>query len=96
MVLGEFYWKQRSRSEWLKSGDRNTKFFHSKASQWIHKNEIRGLENSQAEWVQDKNGIVIEIENYFCNIFSRILPDDVVINLVLKGVERRVTSKMSE
>ncbi|KAK3218735.1 hypothetical protein Dsin_012705 [Dipteronia sinensis] len=39
----ERYWRQRSRIEWLKYGDRDTRFFHMKATVRRARNKITGL-----------------------------------------------------
>ncbi|KAK8684332.1 hypothetical protein V6N13_040362 [Hibiscus sabdariffa] len=39
----EQYWAQRSRVNWLQFGDRNSAYFHARASGRKKKNRIRGL-----------------------------------------------------
>jgi hypothetical protein len=45
----EILWRQKSRIQWLKEGDRNTKFFHRSTIQRRHANRITQLitENGQ-------------------------------------------------
>lgn len=43
----ELYWHQRSQVAWLKSGDRNTSFFHSKATNRRRKNRIDKIKDDR-------------------------------------------------
>lgn len=47
MDLEERMWSQRSKTEWLRYGDQNTKYFHCRATERNKKNFISGLENDQ-------------------------------------------------
>ncbi|KAL5775024.1 hypothetical protein ACOSP7_012581 [Xanthoceras sorbifolium] len=62
----EQFWRQRSRAMWLKEGDRNTRFFHSKATQRRRRNRIVGLMGDDGRW-RDK---IEEIERVVVDFYS--------------------------
>ena len=43
-------WRQRSKVAWLRDGDRNTRFFHSTASQRRRRNYITKLHDANGGW----------------------------------------------
>ena len=55
---------------WLKHGDRNTKFFHSKASQRRRWNFIEGIKNADGVWVEEVEDVAEVASDYFMNIFN--------------------------
>ncbi|KAL5565591.1 hypothetical protein UlMin_028755 [Ulmus minor] len=50
----ERYWRQRSKDLWLKCGDRNSEFFHQKASAYKSKNSITGLVDINENWCDEE------------------------------------------
>ena len=86
-------WKHRSKSFWYQSGDRNTRFFHSVASQRQQKNRIIGLEDSNGVWQGDKENIQSIILNYFSSIYQSNQPSQ--FNPVIEAIERKVTDEMN-
>ena len=57
LMKQEIFSAHRSRISWLKHGDKNTKFFHSKASQWRRRNYIQGVKNYDGDWVEEVDDI---------------------------------------
>ena len=69
----EIHWAQNSRVKWLKSGDRNSKFFHLYASMRRNKNNISSLEINGKKEVNPEV-IRIEAQNYFTQVFYEDSP----------------------
>lgn len=62
-------WEQRSKITWLKEGDRNTRYFHNKASVRKKKNHISCLKDNIGLWQEGENRDKI-ILDYFTTLFT--------------------------
>ncbi|KAK9988414.1 hypothetical protein SO802_028653 [Lithocarpus litseifolius] len=92
LLKQEIYWAQRSRILWLKHGDKNTKFFHSKASQRRRKNFIKGIQCTQGNWVDEEEEIAKVATDYFDNLFCAGTCDQ--MEECLNAVPRKVSPDM--
>ena len=68
----EMIWMQRSRISWLKEGDRNTKYFQSKAVWRARKNKIRSLTDSIGGVHSDFTELAGMANDYFERIMQLI------------------------
>jgi hypothetical protein len=67
----EMWWKQRSRADWLQHGDKNTKYFHMKASQRRKRNRITELKDNNGHVVRDYEDIEKILVEHFQNLFQK-------------------------
>lgn len=81
-IKEETFWRQRSRIQWLKEGDRNTKFFHKVAFSQRSANSILGL-TINGVWSQDLGAIGSEVEDYYINLYKEEFP----VRPMLDGME---------
>ncbi|KAL0414234.1 UNVERIFIED_CONTAM: hypothetical protein Sradi_1625100 [Sesamum radiatum] len=70
----EIKWKQRGKSPWLAEGNRNTAFFHAKASQRRKTNHIDKLKDENGVWREDEESVQDAFQSYFHTIFSLVKP----------------------
>nr|POE56060.1 hypothetical protein CFP56_72374 [Quercus suber] len=86
-------WHQRSRSCWAKSGDKNTRYFHEKASSRKQKNTVFGLMDETNQWQEDPTIVKTIAINYYQNLFS--ISHTSVQDELLDAIEARVSEPMN-
>ncbi|KAL0003813.1 hypothetical protein SO802_011374 [Lithocarpus litseifolius] len=90
----EIFWNQRSRVQWLKEGDRNTKFFHHRASKRKKKYTILGIKDENGTWCDTNETIAGAAIQYFKDIYTSSQPS--CFNDVIGAIPSRVTNEMNE
>lgn len=90
----ELFWLQRSRIQWLKSGDRNTGFFHAATRQRRLINTLSVLEDDKGREVFEDNQICAVIAGYFNNIFKSNGNED--FEKLKDVLPRKITDEMNQ
>lgn len=85
----EIMWKQRSRVQWLREGDRNTQFFHSRASNRRKQNNILRLKGEDGRWVENEEEVCSLVSRYFSDLFSSSSPQH--CNSVVEDIDQSLT-----
>jgi hypothetical protein len=67
----EMMWLQRSRISWLREGDRNTKYFHRRASRRKKKNRISKLKRADGSWTVDAKEMEEITRTFFQDLYSK-------------------------
>ena len=86
-------WFQRSRSPWAVHGDKNSKYFHRRATQRLRRNRIDGIRDSQGRWCLDPSKVASAILDFYSNLFSS--PHTCQPNVVLDSIQCIVTNDMN-
>ncbi|KAF7820561.1 ribonuclease H [Senna tora] len=68
----ETLWFQKSRSDWIRDGDRNTKYYHTKAITRRRRNKILMLKNQSGQWVED----LTEIRNIIVEFYKELFREE--------------------
>jgi hypothetical protein len=90
----EMMWLQRSRIDWLREGDRNTKFFHSKAVWRARKNKIKKLRDDSGAWQENSKIMGRMATDFFKNLFKA--DASLAYEPVLDLFDEKITPEMNE
>lgn len=90
----QLYWKQKSRANWLREGDRNTKFFHAKTKQRRARNRLTKLKNPRGGWAESEEDIERVAAEHFQVLFTSSSPGN--FDEALRYVTEKVTTQFNE
>jgi hypothetical protein len=89
----ERLWRQRSRAEWLHAGDRNTRYFHCRATQRKRKNHVTRLRTQDGQWTATQAQVPPLFVEYYKSLFQTANPDQV--EQVVEDIQCVVTAEMN-
>ncbi|XP_072084637.1 uncharacterized protein [Arachis hypogaea] len=70
LLQEELLWYQKSREQWVRCGDRNTKFFHLQTVIRRKRNKIHGLFLEDGSWTTETTTLEMAANSFFQKLFS--------------------------
>nr|XP_027090317.1 uncharacterized protein LOC113711350 [Coffea arabica] len=89
----ELYWSQKSRSRWLKEGDKNTAYFHLSVMAKRKRNRINMLQKANGEWCRGEQEVEEELSKHYQELFTSTEPSE--FDEVLQGIPRTISHLMN-
>ena len=71
----ELLWFQKSREEWITSGDKNTRYYHASTLAKRNRNRIDSLRLPSREWVSDPTTLENLVTDYYKMLFIEEVSD---------------------
>uniref|UniRef100_A0A803PRM8 DUF4283 domain-containing protein n=1 Tax=Cannabis sativa TaxID=3483 RepID=A0A803PRM8_CANSA len=93
LYKNEILWKQRSKIHWLQAGDKNTKYFHSKATARRKTNFIRKLKCNDGRVVTSVDDISREVSSYFSDLFKSQESNSEATQYLLSAIDKSLDSQ---
>ena len=90
----EIMWQQRSKVQWMGLGDRNTKYFHTKASERKKKNIISKIMDERGNWRESALEIAEVVVSYFEKLYITSNPDKILE--VVEAIDPKVSAEMNQ
>lgn len=90
----ELLWLQKSTSDWVCLGDRNTAYYHTKALIRKRRNRIGRLKSENGVWVDDEDQLRAMAFDYFSQLYS--VQDPVNTQLAIHGAFPELPAHMAQ
>ena len=86
--------RQRSRVDWLQAGDRNTSFFHARASARRKTNRISYLLKDDGTRCEDREELKDMVREFYTNLFSTEHCNHT--DIILEAIPRKIDQRTNE
>ena len=95
LVKENLMWGQWAKAFWLIDGDKNSRYFHSRANQKHQRNKILGVQDSSGAWINQPEGIVEAFTTFYQQLFKSSNPS-LGLNSMVKVVTNDMNAKLSQ
>ncbi|XP_075087645.1 uncharacterized protein LOC142169651 [Nicotiana tabacum] len=73
LALEEEFWKQKSGMSWFQDGYRNTKFFHIQVNRRRKRLQLRRIQASDGNWLEENDEMAAEAVRFFQDQFTEAI-----------------------